>query len=174
MYYAVKTHAMAEKRISESCRGILTSEQELNRLNAFVTPLMLQGQSIHRIYVNYADTLMCSEKTLYNYIDQGFFDARNITCRARCTAVPAKRSRNSRWTETPNSLTQKCLKRNPAAFAKLTSFTAIRPPGSIEVNHELVRRILPKDSSFGHPIQADIKLMITYSDCFFNIKSRYL
>ncbi len=91
MYYAVKAHSTAQAHISESRRGILTSEQELNRLNAFVTPLILQGQSIHQIYINYADTLMCSEKTLYNYIDQGFFDARNIDLPRKVRYRPRKK-----------------------------------------------------------------------------------
>ena len=91
MYYAVKAHYAAQLHISESRRGILTSEQELTRLNAFVTPLILQGQSIHQIYINYADTLMCSEKTLYNYIDQGFFDARNIDLPRKVRYRPRKK-----------------------------------------------------------------------------------
>lgn len=91
MYYAVKAHSTAQAHISESHRGILTSEQELNRLNAFVTPLILQGQSIHQIYINYADTLMCSEKTLYNYIDHGFFDARNIDLPRKVRYRPRKK-----------------------------------------------------------------------------------
>lgn len=91
MYYAVKAHSTAQTHISESRRGILTSEQELNRLNAFVTPLILQGQSIHQIYINYADTLMCSEKTLYNYIDHGFFDARNIDLPRKVRYRPRKK-----------------------------------------------------------------------------------
>ena len=91
MYYAVKAHSTAQAHISESRRGILTSEQELTRLNAFVTPLILQGQSIHQIYINYADTLMCSEKTLYNYIDHGFFDARNIDLPRKVRYRPRKK-----------------------------------------------------------------------------------
>ena len=91
MYYAVKAHSTAQAHISESRRGILTSEQELNRLNAFVTPLILQGQSIHQIYINYANTLMCSEKTLYNYIDHGFFDARNIDLPRKVRYRPRKK-----------------------------------------------------------------------------------
>lgn len=39
---------------------------------------MKQGQSIHQIYLNNKDELMCSEKTLYNYVDGCLFDIRNI------------------------------------------------------------------------------------------------
>ena len=78
VYSADQTNIMAEQEISISRKGALCDEAEIARLNAFVTPLILNGQSVHQIYCNNADTLMCSEKTLYNYIDAGFFDARNI------------------------------------------------------------------------------------------------
>lgn len=103
VYYAVKAHAKAQAHISESRKGVMTTEQEMSRLNAFVTPLILQGQSIHQIYVNYADTLMCSEKTLYNYIDHGFFDARNIDLPRKVRYRPRKRSKSSRLTEAVTS-----------------------------------------------------------------------
>lgn len=91
LYSAVKAQAMAEKHISESRRGILTNEQELNRLNSFITPLIMQGQSVHQIYCNNADTLMCSEKNLYNYIDNGFFDTRNIDLPRKVRYRPRKK-----------------------------------------------------------------------------------
>ena len=91
VYYAAKAHAKAQAHISESRKGVMTTEQEMIRLNAFVTPLILQGQSIHQIYVNYADTLMYSEKTLYNYIDHGFFDARNIDLPRKVRYRPRKK-----------------------------------------------------------------------------------
>ena len=75
---STQANIMAEQEISISRKGALCDEAEIARLNAFVTPLILNGQSVHQIYCNNADTLMCSEKTLYNYIDAGFFDARNI------------------------------------------------------------------------------------------------
>ena len=87
----MKAQTLAEKHISESRKGILTNEQELNRLNTFVTPLIMQGQSIHQIYCNNADSLMCSEKTLYNYIDNGFFDARNIDLPRKVRYRPRKK-----------------------------------------------------------------------------------
>ena len=41
-------------------------------------PLVRQGQSIHQIYIEHENELMCSEKTIYNYIDACLFDVRNI------------------------------------------------------------------------------------------------
>ena len=56
----------------------MAAESDLFRINALVTPLIKQGQSVHQIYINHADELMCSEKTLYNYIDACLFEVRNI------------------------------------------------------------------------------------------------
>ena len=53
-------------------------EADLFRVDVIITPLIKQGQSIHQIYINHADELMCSEKTLYNYVDACFFEVRNI------------------------------------------------------------------------------------------------
>ncbi|NFH49455.1 hypothetical protein FC976_20370, partial [Clostridium sporogenes] len=36
------------------------------------------GQSVNQIYINHQDELMCSEKTIYNYIDACIFDVRTI------------------------------------------------------------------------------------------------
>lgn len=40
--------------------------------------MVQKGQSVHQIYVTHQDELMCSEKTIYNYIDACLFDVRNI------------------------------------------------------------------------------------------------
>lgn len=56
----------------------MCNELELERINALVTPLVKNGQSIHQIYESNRDELMCSEKTLYNYIDACLLDVRNI------------------------------------------------------------------------------------------------
>lgn len=38
--------------------------------------------------------------------------------------------------------------------------------GAIEVNHELIRRILPKGTSFNHLIQEDINLMMDHINSY--------
>ena len=78
MYYAEDAQSTFEANISEARSGILSSEAELARLNALISPLIKQGQSIHQVYASRMDELMCSEKTLYNYIDACLFDVRNI------------------------------------------------------------------------------------------------
>lgn len=78
IYNAENAHLHFSENLSESRTGVMAVEADIFRINALITPLIKQGQSIHQIYVNHADELMCSEKTLYNYIDACFFEVRNI------------------------------------------------------------------------------------------------
>lgn len=78
IYDPADAHEMAHHAISESRTGILSNEDDIARINRIISPLVHNGQSLHQIYISHADDLMCSEKTLYNYVDAGFFDVRNI------------------------------------------------------------------------------------------------
>lgn len=78
IYDAEHAHIKAHNVISESRSGLCVSEQEIARLNAIITPLVNNGQSVHQIYVEHENELMCSEKTIYNYIDACLFEVRNI------------------------------------------------------------------------------------------------
>ena len=64
--------------ISEARTGILSNEDDIARINRIISPLVRNGQSLHQIYLDHVDELMCSEKTLYNYVDAQLFDIRNI------------------------------------------------------------------------------------------------
>lgn len=75
---AEKAHLKSHQVIAESRSGLSTSEEEIARLNRVISPLVKQGHSIHEIYVTHQDELMCSEKTIYNYIDDGLLDVRNM------------------------------------------------------------------------------------------------
>lgn len=87
-------------KISESRSRILT-EGDIERLNEILVPLMKQGQSIHQIYLNHKDALMCSEKTLYNYVDGCLFDIRNID-------LPRKVKYRSRYKESELKIDRGC------------------------------------------------------------------
>ena len=78
IYDAEHAHIKAHNVISESRSGLCVSEEEIARLNAIITPLVNNGQSVHQIYIEHENELMCSEKTIYNYIDACLFDIRNI------------------------------------------------------------------------------------------------
>jgi len=78
VYDAYDAHLSFSERISEARTGILSNEDELSRLNKIISPLIKNGHSVHQVYVNHVDELMCSEKTIYNYIDACLFEVRNI------------------------------------------------------------------------------------------------
>ena len=63
---------------SESRSGYAISETELKHLDSVLSPLLLKGQSVHHISQTHADSIMCSEKTLYTYIHNNLLSARNI------------------------------------------------------------------------------------------------
>ena len=63
---------------SESRSGFALSENELKQLDDIISPLLKKGQSLHHIVVHHADELMKSERTLYSYVNNGLFTARNI------------------------------------------------------------------------------------------------
>ena len=78
LYDAEHAHLKAHEKISASRSGLCVSEAKVARLNQIISPLVAQGQSVNQIYINHQDELMCSEKTIYNYIDACLFDVRNI------------------------------------------------------------------------------------------------
>lgn len=77
---------------SEARSGIAITESELNHLDSIVTPLVKNGQSIHHICVNNSDSIMYSEKTLYNYIDSGLITTCNIDLPRKVKYRPRKKA----------------------------------------------------------------------------------
>jgi len=259
LYSATDAQTMAEKNISESRRGVFAAEHELAMLNELVTPLILQGHSVHQIYVNNVDNLMCSEKTLYNYIDNGFFDARNIDLPRKVRYRPRKKKREFKvdkgcyigrnymdyqqfLSKNPNAHTVQmdsvigavggkvlltvhfpetslmlaflrntntsqsvidifdrlymtlgrdlfeklfpviltdrgsefsnpaAIEKSPDGIRRTNVFfcdpNAAYQKGSLEVNHELIRRVLPKGTSFDNLEQADIDRMMNHINSY--------
>ena len=208
-YDAEKAHLKSHEVISESRSGLSTSEEEIRRLNRIISPLVKQGHSIHEIYVTHQDELMCSEKTIYNYIDDCLFDVRNIDL-PRKVRFCARRKKpefkvdKSCRTGRSYNVFQAFMEKNPdIAVVQMDSVivtdngsefsnpkkieyrgyvvdgygfrrTSIfycdagcpHQKGSIEVNHELIRRILPKGSSFDNLKQTDVTRMMNHINSY--------
>ena len=73
--YAQKEYELVR---SESRAGFALSPTELKQMDDIVSPLLIKGQSLHHIAVHHADELMKSERTLYAYVNNGLFTARNL------------------------------------------------------------------------------------------------
>jgi len=78
------------KLLVDSRSGVNLSEEELLQLDAFVSPLIRQGQSIHHITVNNPDELTVSKKSIYRYVAGGLLQARNIDMPRICRLRPRK------------------------------------------------------------------------------------
>ena len=65
--------------LSETRTGVNLTETEINNLNSILKPLIVKnGQSIHHAFINNKNKIMCSEKQIYNLIDKGILDIKNI------------------------------------------------------------------------------------------------
>ena len=78
VYRAQEAQKLYEKTRSESRKGINTSEEDLKRINALVSPLILQHQSFAHIYATHGEELGISRSTLYNYIAMGLLNAKTM------------------------------------------------------------------------------------------------
>ena len=92
LYDAKYAQQQYEQILSESRKGISLTEQELNRINDTITPLLKKGQSLPVICERYRDELPVSDRTIYSYIDAGLLDARNIDLRRKLRRPERKKS----------------------------------------------------------------------------------
>ena len=75
-YKAKEAEARYRKSLSESRTGFNLTENEREYIDGIVSPLLLKGQSIRHITINHE--IMVSDRTLYKYINNSLFSARNI------------------------------------------------------------------------------------------------
>ena len=61
-------------------RGLQSTRWSWSASIKVISPLVKNGQSIHHVLMNNADELMVSEKTAYNYLNAGLFDADKMDC----------------------------------------------------------------------------------------------
>jgi len=93
-YRANAAHDAYISQLRNSREGICLSHQQLYELDCLITPLLKQGQSIAHIYSSHSDEIPCSMKTIYNYIDQGIFTARNIDLPKKVKYRPRKKRKS--------------------------------------------------------------------------------
>ena len=92
LYDASTAQKAYEALRSESRKGIDSSAEELARIDAFVSPLLKQGQSIHHICESNRDVIMCSERTIYNHLKDGLLAAGPLDLPRMVRMRPRKRS----------------------------------------------------------------------------------
>ena len=78
VYDAAYAQRQYEKKLYNSRKGINMTPEELQELNDLISPLILKGQPLSHIFAVHADEIPVCRRTLYNYLDQRVFQARNI------------------------------------------------------------------------------------------------
>ena len=76
--------------LRETRQGVTIPEEEAISLDKLISPLILNGQSIHHIVKTNPSEVMYSEKTIYNYMDAGLFSAKNIDLPRKVRFRPRK------------------------------------------------------------------------------------
>ena len=149
IYDPADAHEMAHRAISESRTGILSNEDDIARINGIISPLVRNGQSLHQVYLNHVDDLMCSEKTLYNYVDAQLFDIRNID-------LPRKVKYRPRYKQPEFKVDRGCrIGRNYSDFQK---FLEANPETTIVQMDSVIGRVGGKCLLTVHFVESSLML----------------
>jgi IS30 family transposase len=101
IYDAKKAQRLYEQTLSKSREGINMSFDELQELNDLISPLILKGQPLSHIFAVHADEIPVCRRTLYNYLDQRVFQARNIDLPRRVRYKKRKKQSEPRKNKNP-------------------------------------------------------------------------
>ena len=95
-FYRAKDADASYQQTKHECRqGINLSSEERASLDALVSPLILQGQTMDHIFAQHKGSIPCSERTLYRYIDSGVLSVKNIDLPRKVKYKPRRQSGNS-------------------------------------------------------------------------------
>ena len=125
--------------LKDTREGIGLSREELREQDCLITPLLRQGQSISHIFAVHKDKIPCSMKTVYNYIDQGIFTARNLDLPKKVKYKERKRKRQE----------------SPAGYA-------YREKRTYKDFLEYIRKVIPKGKSLADYTQDDMTLLMNH------------
>ena len=126
--------------------GANIAEDELCALDALVSPLIRQGQSVHHILTNHPDRFDLNEKTLYRYIAAGLLRAKNGDMPRVCSLKPRSRK------PVEHKIDTKC--RLGRTYDEFLAFTAAAPD----------TRVVEMDSVIGR-IGGKVLLTLLFRDC---------
>lgn len=89
-YIHRQAHKAYRGTLVEARAGVNLSEDELLKLDEFVSPLIQKGQSIHHVIANNSDEFTVSEKSVYRYVAGGLLKARNLDMPRICRLKPRR------------------------------------------------------------------------------------
>jgi IS30 family transposase len=92
-YDANLAHQTYRKSLTEARSGLCFTESEVAQINALVSPLLKQRQSIHHVITHNPDLIPCCERTLYTLVDAQKLAARNLDLARKVRMSPRKKSK---------------------------------------------------------------------------------
>lgn len=92
-YQAASANKSYKANLTDCRIGLSYTEDELQYMDKVITPLIKKKQSIHHICVTQADNILCSERTIYNLINQGVLTVRNIDLPRKVRYRPRRRNK---------------------------------------------------------------------------------
>lgn len=95
IYRANLAQQAYEKTLVKSREGINLTPEELQELNDLISPLILKGQPLSHIFAVHADEIPVCRRTVYNYLEQRIFQARDIDLPRRVRYKKRKKSNHS-------------------------------------------------------------------------------
>ena len=114
-----------EKTLSESRIGFNLSKDQVYEINTLLNSLIInKHQSLNHVFINNKSILNFSKKSLYNYINLGIFDVRNIDLQRKVKYKPRKRNEKNR-TRLDISI------RNGRTYQDFLNFISTHPDTSI-------------------------------------------
>ncbi len=81
--------------LTNSRKGVNCSPESLYEIDSLISPLLKQGQSLSQIYATHGEDIPISRRTLYTYLDNCLFTARNIDLPRKVKYKPRKKKRTS-------------------------------------------------------------------------------
>ena len=77
-YRALPAHNKYSDMLSTCREGLSYTEAELQYMDDVISPLVKKKQSLHHICATQSDKLLCSERTIYKFINNSVLSVRNI------------------------------------------------------------------------------------------------
>ena len=95
LYHARIAQGEYETTLVKSRVGINMTPEELTTLDALISPLIKKGQPLSHIFAVHSDEIPVCRRTLYNYLDQRVFEAKNIDLHRRVRYKKRRKKNNA-------------------------------------------------------------------------------
>lgn len=90
-YKSGQANVEAERIKTESRSGISLTPRQLKELDDLLSPLIAKGQPLAHIYQVHQEDIPINLRTVYTYVDKGYFSFKNIDLRRKVSYKPRKK-----------------------------------------------------------------------------------